>query len=64
MHVHRKFSYSHVQNMPKPHHQSMKLRNIIVNIKTNVLIKFGTSWMLGEDLTAKKLRNVYYVYMY
>ena len=58
MHVQGKFSYSHVQNMLQPHHQSTKLRNMIVNIKTEVLIKFGTPEMCVE-LRAKKLRNVY-----
>ena len=52
--VHRKFSYSHVQNMPQPHHQMTKLRNMIFNIKTKVLIncKFGTSEMMCEDFRA------------
>ena len=55
----RKFSYSHVQNMLQPHRQSTKLRKMIVNIKSMVLIKFGTSRILREELRAKKLRNVY-----
>ena len=54
MHVHRKFSYSHVQNMPQPHRQPMKLRNMIIYIKTKVLIKFGTSGMLCEELKVTK----------
>ena len=47
--------------MPQPHRQSTKLRDMIMNIKTKVLIKFGTSGMLREELRAKKLRNVYYI---
>ena len=53
IHVHRIFSYSHVQNMPQPHRQSMKFRNMIVNIKIKVLIQFGTSGMLCEEFRAK-----------
>ena len=48
MHMHRKFSYSHIQNMLQPHHQSTKFRNMIVYIKIKVLIKFGTSGTLCE----------------
>ena len=36
MHVHRKFSYSHAQNIPQPHRQSKKLRKMNVNIKSMV----------------------------
>ena len=45
----------HVQNMPQPHRQSTKLRKMIINIKSMVLIKFGTSGMLCVELRAKKL---------
>ena len=37
----------------------MKLRIIIISIKTKVLVKFGTSEMMCVELRAKKLRNVY-----
>ena len=37
----------------------MKLRIMIVSIKTKVLIKFGTSEIMCVDLRAKKLRNMY-----
>ena len=62
MHLHRKFSYSHVQNMLQPHRQLMKLRNI--NIKTKVLIKINLelhAGMMCVELRAKKLRNVYWL---
>ena len=37
----------------------MKLRIMIVSIKTKVLIKFGTSEIMCVDLRAKKLQNMY-----
>ena len=49
------FSYLHVQNMLQPHRPSMQLRSMIVNIKTKVLFKFGTSDIMCEELRAKKL---------
>ena len=62
MHVHRIFSYSHVQNILQPHRQSMKLRSMIVNIKTKVLFKFGNLEMMCEELRAKKLWKLYLGY--
>ena len=59
MYIHGKFSYSHVQNTLQPHRQSTKLKNMIANIKTKVLIKFGTSEMMCVELRAKMVRNVY-----
>ena len=47
-------SYSHMQNMPQPHRQSTKLRNMIVNIEIELLIKLGTSGMSCEEFRAKK----------
>ena len=52
MQVHKIFSYSDVQNNPQSHRQLTKLRNMIVNIKTKVLIKFGTSEMMYEEYRA------------
>ena len=43
-------SYLHVQNMLQSHRQSMKLRSMIVNIKTKVLFKFGTSEIMCEEV--------------
>ena len=50
--MHKIFSYSDVQNNPQSHRQLTKLRNMIVNIKTKVLIKFGTSEMMCEEYRA------------
>ena len=50
--VHKIFSYSDVQNNPQSHRQLTKLRNMIVNTKTKVLIKFGTSEMMCEEFRA------------
>ena len=54
MHVNRIFSYSDVQNNHQPHRQLTKLRNMIVNIEIELLIKFGTSGMSCEEFRAKK----------
>jgi hypothetical protein len=51
--IHTKCSYSHVQNIIQTHRQTTKLRNMIISIKTKVLIKFGTSEMTCVELRAK-----------
>ena len=52
-------SFSHVENTPQPCRQFMKLRTMIVNIKTKMVVKFEASEMMSVELRAKKLWNVY-----
>ena len=52
-------SFSHVENTPQPCRQFMKLRTMIVNIKTKMVVKFEASEMMSVELRAKKLCNVY-----
>ena len=53
--VHVKSYFSHVQNTPQPHRQSMKLKIMISSIKTKVVVKFEVSEMMCVGLRAKKL---------
>ena len=50
-----------MQNIPQPHRQSTKLRNMIVNIEIELLIKFGTSGMSCEEFRAQKQEMCIYV---
>ena len=50
-----KSSFSHVQNTPQPHRQSMKLRIMIGSIKTKVVFNFEVSEMMCVGLRAKEL---------
>jgi hypothetical protein len=61
MQVHVKCSFTHVQYIPQPHCQSIKLRNMTIGMKTKILIKFGASEMMSVEVRAKKLYkfNVY-----
>ena len=48
-----KCSSSHAQSTLQPCHQLMKLRIMTINIKTKVLVKFGTSEMMYVELRTK-----------
>ena len=48
-------SSSHVENTPQPCRQSTKLRTMIINIKTKIVVKFEASEMMCVELRAKKL---------
>ena len=48
-------SYSHVENTPQPCRQSTKLRTMIINIKTKIVVKFEASEMMCVELRAQKL---------
>ena len=52
-----------MQNIPQPHRQSTKLRNMIVNIEIELLIKFGTSGCRVKNLELKSKKCVYTYYM-
>ena len=46
-------SSSHVENTPQPCRQSTKLRAMIINIKTKIVVKFEASGMMCVELRAK-----------
>ena len=48
-------SSSHVENTPQPCRQFTKLRTMIINIKTKIVVKFEASEMMSVELRAKKL---------
>ena len=50
---------SPIQKTTQPSRQSTKLRNMIISMKTKVLIKFGASNARCVELRAKKLSKVY-----
>ena len=58
---HVKSSTSHVQNAPQPHCQSTKLRNMIISMKTKVLVKFGASMVKCVELSQKATERVQFI---
>ena len=52
MYMHVNCSYSHVQNTPQPHRQSIRLRIMTISIMSRALIKFGLSWMMCVEFRA------------
>ena len=46
-------SYSHVENTPQTCHQSRKLRTMIINIKTKMVVKLEASGMMCVELRAQ-----------
>ena len=58
---HVKSSPSHVQNAPQPRRQSTKLRNIIISMKTKVMVKFGASMVRCVELSQKATERVQFI---
>ena len=54
-----KSSSSPIQKTAQPSRQSTKLRNMIISMKTKVLIKFGASDVRFVELRDKRLSKVY-----
>ena len=46
-------SSSHVENTPQPCRQSTKLRAMIINIKTKIVVKLEASGMMCVELRAQ-----------